>query len=169
MRRGTAGILGLYWAIPTTLAISRRVACPRWLVSVATAIRRMSFVFQNWICFQHAFGEAPLVCNTRLWLITLKVKATNSEEDTTPAEYTKHAMKASRHSQCTTQQRRKSSCIHRALIGCSLVVFSRFLFSTKCKMGQWSYFGDMAQQQIRLTHWNRRKASRLKRRNTGES
>ena len=128
-------------------------------------------------CVQHAFGEAPFVCNNRPWLITLKVlcakgrvNATNSEEDTTPAEDTKPAMKASRNSQCTTQQSRKSSSIHRAMIGCCLVV-SSFCFPLHAKwikMGQLSYFGDVAQQQLRFTHENRRKASRLKRRNTAQ-
>lgn len=141
MRRGTAGILGIYWAIPTTPAISRRAACRRWLVSVCDG-NVWQVLSGEW-----CFSEAPFVCNNRPWLITLKVlcakgrvNATNSEEDTTPAEDTKPAMKASRNSQCTTQQSRKSSSIHQAMIGCCLVV-SSFCFPLHAKWDNYHISG----------------------------
>ena len=115
---------------------------------MATVIRRMMLCISKLKkCVQHAFGEAPFVCNNRPWLITLKVlcakgrvNATNSEEDTTPAEDTKPAMKASRNSQCTTQQSRKSSSIHRAMIGCCLVV-SSFCFPLHAKWDNYHISG----------------------------
>ena len=184
MRRGTAGILGIYWAIPTTPVISRRAACRRWLVSVCDGnvwqllSGEWCFVFQNWKnAFNMLLVKRPLYATTGHGWSLWKYFARKVEWMLQILKRTLHLLKIPslpwRQAETRNVPHSKVGS-HRAFIMHSsshdrlLLGSFQFLFSTTCKMGQLSYVGDVAQQRIRFTHENRRKASRLKRRNTAQ-